>query len=557
MSRKVVLLAALVGAVGVGAEDATWTRSEPFAFGVEYMAPGLARVYAATGATWAKPAPRGFEWDSIEPKPPVGGKHKYDWTLTDALIREYQEAGFRHFHIYTRARSSWASSKPLPLIGNPGFMPKPQYLNDYAEYLRSLVERYDGDGRDDMPGLRFPIRYWEVEAEFGTFWQSSVDDYLALLRLAHKTIKAADPNARVILQGFLWMGIFDGDPDASRLEEKMALPLLGPKIRQGIADTRRVLANHELFDVVEFHSLGDWTEIIGSARFLRSEMRKLGYQKPIWVGDLNFNINPMLWHGQAYYPYVPAQKEAIHQWLVAMRDRNNPRHPRAVPWFRAEQASFTAKKVLCAFGEGLAGVNVGNLDDWPIFSALPSISGTGGYCGLIDIQGLDRSAKSLPIIGPPRIPGQPRPAYWTLKLLITKLSPYMASTRLDLGPGVYAYRFHQPRPAARQPASVVALWYEDGKGQLPGDPEPKTRVALPTKATRAALTPIITAIGQETSTPRPLPVEDGRLSLTVTETPVLIDEFTAPAAGHGGPGAGSLVIASRRPRFTQLGGPNQ
>lgn len=35
----------------------------------------------------------------------------------------------------------------------------------YTAWVTAAVERYDGDGVDDMPGLLAPIRHWEVDNE--------------------------------------------------------------------------------------------------------------------------------------------------------------------------------------------------------------------------------------------------------------------------------------------------------------------------------------------------------------------------------------------------------
>lgn len=35
----------------------------------------------------------------------------------------------------------------------------------YIRFVEAAVERYDGDGVDDMPGLTNPIRYWQVGNE--------------------------------------------------------------------------------------------------------------------------------------------------------------------------------------------------------------------------------------------------------------------------------------------------------------------------------------------------------------------------------------------------------
>ena len=106
-----------------------------FAFGVEYMAPGLGEIYAATGARWAKNAPNLFHWGGIEPKPPQDGKHTYDWAWPDMLILEYQKAGFRNFQIYTQARNEWATDRPKSIIreirpGHGSYPVKPEHVKD-------------------------------------------------------------------------------------------------------------------------------------------------------------------------------------------------------------------------------------------------------------------------------------------------------------------------------------------------------------------------------------------------------------------------------------------
>jgi hypothetical protein len=78
-------------------------------------------------------------------------------------------------------------------------------MEDYKAYLRALVQRYDTNHPDHAPGLRYPVEYWEIEAEWGTgFWQGSLEEYLELLRVAYSTIKQANPRAKVILIGSSW-----------------------------------------------------------------------------------------------------------------------------------------------------------------------------------------------------------------------------------------------------------------------------------------------------------------------------------------------------------------
>jgi len=483
-----------------------------FALGIEYMVPGLARAYAPMGVTWAKAQPEGFSWGEIEPEPPVGGKHHYRWDWLDRLIGEYQSAGFRNLQIYIQCRNPWATAKPLPPTGHASQPLQRKYLGDYAAFLRAMVERYDGDGRDDMPGLRYPVRYWEIEAEWGTFWPGSAQEYLDLLRVAHTAVREADPKAKIVLQGFLFWSFFEGNPDASSIQRRIAAG--GSRARQVLADLRQILAHPDLFDVVEFHSLSDYTEVPATARFLRAEMARYGYQKPIWVGDANASINPMVWWGRANYPYVASQIPKILDWIGALKDARNPRHGEAVAWFRREQAAFTTKKVVCAWGEGLAGINVGNLEDWEQLGIIARITGAAPYCGMID--------RSFPRrVTDARVPGKPRPVFYCLAFLQRILGGATRGEPLTLGPRIVAYRFHLPAP---RPHTVVVVWYEDGVGRLPGDPVPSQIVRIPSRTHHVEMLRLPIGPGSVTENKKALRAVTGGFEVSVTPEPVFLLE---------------------------------
>ncbi|MCD6402699.1 MAG: hypothetical protein J7K98_00005 [Candidatus Aenigmarchaeota archaeon] len=87
-------------------------------------------------------------------------------------------------------------------------------MTDYKNFLKVFVERYDGDGLDDMPGLKYPVRYWEIMNEPGTqgknphdlkFFHGTPQDYLEILKTSYFTIKEADPNAKVLMGGMAGM----------------------------------------------------------------------------------------------------------------------------------------------------------------------------------------------------------------------------------------------------------------------------------------------------------------------------------------------------------------
>ena len=57
-------------------------------------------------------------------------------------------------------------------------------VSRYARLVRDVVERYDGDGQNDMPGLLFPVLHYQVGNEYYNelYWGGTADEYGLLLR---------------------------------------------------------------------------------------------------------------------------------------------------------------------------------------------------------------------------------------------------------------------------------------------------------------------------------------------------------------------------------------
>ena len=159
---------------------------------------------------WVRPHAGRFIWGLIEPKP-----GRYVWTFTtDRQVKRWQNENLAVLvTIWPFAgwdQDSCHSDKPEAVGMFPGMgsrLYSPCNEESYSNWLTAVVERYDGDGINDMPGLKYPIRHWEVlnEPEMQgpelTFYQEDSNSYLELLKLSHQAIKAADPNAQVLLGG--------------------------------------------------------------------------------------------------------------------------------------------------------------------------------------------------------------------------------------------------------------------------------------------------------------------------------------------------------------------
>ena len=159
---------------------------------------------------WIRPHAGRFIWGLIEPKP-----GRYAWTFTtDRQVERWQNENLAVL-VTIWPFASWDqdlchSDEPEAVGMFPGMgsrLYSPCNKEAYSRWLTAAVERYDGDGIDDMPGLKYPIRHWEVlnEPEMQgpelTFYQEDSNFYLELLKLSYQAIKAADSNSLVLLGG--------------------------------------------------------------------------------------------------------------------------------------------------------------------------------------------------------------------------------------------------------------------------------------------------------------------------------------------------------------------
>ena len=224
---------------------------------------------------WIRPHPGPFVWGWVEPS---SGEH--NWVTTDRWVRKWQQdrlavlvtiwpfAEWDQNACHTdRAK---AMNVPSFLSRDPGVgqrLYSPCDEEAYAPWLSAAVERYDDDGVDDMPGLQYPLRYWEIlnEPEMQgpklTFFQEDSAAYLELLKLSYTTIKAADPNAVVLLGGQAGM-------------QPRFVAYWKPVLQGG----------RDFFDVGNIHSIGSDDEFFASE--YRVLLDSLGYaSKPYWITE--------------------------------------------------------------------------------------------------------------------------------------------------------------------------------------------------------------------------------------------------------------------------------
>ena len=124
-----------------------------------------------------------------------------DWSVIDRQMRLVAERRIALVPVVL-VTPAWAARHPGDGTSAPS---DPEA---YARFLGALVRRYGPRGSywTENPALPArPLRRWQIwnEPHFREFWreQPYEREYVALLRAAHRAIKAADPGARVVLAG--------------------------------------------------------------------------------------------------------------------------------------------------------------------------------------------------------------------------------------------------------------------------------------------------------------------------------------------------------------------
>jgi len=135
------------------------------------------RMAREAGIVWAK---QQFSWEEIEKR-----KNEYDWIKADQIVATFEKYGMQIIARLDRP-PPW-THRDKSIAQSP-----PDNFNDYGDFVESFVKRYKGR-------VRF-IQIWNEPNIFPEWGNRPVDSagYAALLEIAYRRAKAADPNVRVL-----------------------------------------------------------------------------------------------------------------------------------------------------------------------------------------------------------------------------------------------------------------------------------------------------------------------------------------------------------------------
>lgn len=132
------------------------------------------------GVKWCRV---GIQWELIQPKP-----NQWRWAPADHVVESARQ---HHVDIVWLVGNTapW-DSRNHDWNGVPKDLHKPN--GHFSIFCHKLAERYKGR-----------IKYWEIrnEPNLDYMWHGNEKDYLAYLRMAHKSIKQVDPDSKIVLGG--------------------------------------------------------------------------------------------------------------------------------------------------------------------------------------------------------------------------------------------------------------------------------------------------------------------------------------------------------------------
>jgi hypothetical protein len=483
-----------------------------FVLSREFRQPDLARQLGGfVGVRWVNFAR--VNWGEIEPKAPAGGKHTYRWAPLDEAVRQWQEQGV-HILMSLRFVCRWANAapslKPLYLDGllswipktAADYQPKPEHKQNLRDFIAALVERYDGDGDGDMPGLLFPILHYQPcnEAYNELFWGGSVEEFGAHLREVAQAARRACPRVKIVLSGVCFLpmsGFYDREmePRTKDYVDRL-LPKTPPKMRPFL-ERMEAFSRASLrfdYDILDAR----WSNY-GIVVGCRDELRQAGRPATeIWSAEmysplplLDALVLPMT----TLYPY-PTPSRSL-DYIRITRSPRDKQFDTVNRWYRGHQSAMVVKNCL-------VGLHAGSkkfMNGWALDSQMPLAVyplGVGGY-------------KSTTF-------NKLWPAAYTYKLLIEKLDGITACRRLPMPEYLFVYEC-----TVRGGRKVLVAFCDDHIGQNHDEPLAEMEAVLPCPDGPVRLTHIVTDLDATQPRTELLRAVGGRLSLRLTEYPVFLE----------------------------------
>ena len=252
-------------------------------------------------------------WALIEPRPPVHGHHRYDWSYDDMIISELASAHLRWEPVLVYA-PRWAEGHRPDVLraGGERFIAHlpPVHNATFAAYAAAFMRRYGPHGsfwKDDPELPHVPVTSAEVwnEPDNIHMWGRDINlvNYARMYEAVRTAVHRIDRHVRLTTGGLAWvesslprlLRAFQGKP-----MDAVAIHPYGATPRQSIR-----VARHALFDMRRFgrgrtpvsaNEYG-WTSVRGSWGSTNPRhVRRYAYAALIGLAKLRLSeVVPFLW----------------------------------------------------------------------------------------------------------------------------------------------------------------------------------------------------------------------------------------------------------------------
>ena len=261
--------------------DTKDTTSQVVTLDEQKAATHLSKILDTKDAYWQRMF-RLF-WNDVEKQ-----QGEFDWSVPDERMEEFMDED-AYPVITVEPFANWDQdachgdeyiSEFDSKKGGTVKVGKPCDMTAYEQFLTKSVERYDGDGVNDMPDLTVPVKYWaivnepsmqdepESKDENVKFFMGTPQEYVDILKSSYEVIKSADPEAKVLQGGMaglssdmlvFWRKVFD-------------------------------LGGGEYFDIANIHSIDtdEYREDMHIFSFKKILKEYELEDKPIWMTEVQF-----------------------------------------------------------------------------------------------------------------------------------------------------------------------------------------------------------------------------------------------------------------------------
>ena len=402
----------------------------------------------------------GLFWSRIEENP---GSGKYNWELMDNYVKAAQKSNVNMIFVIKTGNHPKATDSDCYRAAREKKTDKTElhscpvtekYKNAYKKLIGSIVERYDGDGKSDMSGLKKSFQLdiqIENEAADRAYWyynetvngKRAALEYINLLKLAYEAKELANPGTKIILPGMIrphkiarcLAGSSDKDCDQS----------FHKRVRDFTIET---LKHPEYFDAIDIHLFNyfrfDPTFIKDSLVWLKSEMKKNGYSKPIYSLEWTSTMMMMVMNEghakefMATYPHkIKGNKSAQKKIYQNLGKKENKAHR---DYFESEQAREFPKLMTTMLVNGVERFVHVKFKDY-VGKGWNSL--WWNWQGIVRYEGTRKSPKLIK-----------KPSYHTFKILSDRIHGY-TSYKILKEKTIYAYQFN-----FNDKKPVVIAWTE-------------------------------------------------------------------------------------------------